>query len=53
MPYIEKLKENGVFDIYDYGKTERKNRKLGHITLTNNVRASLMKKINEISDIIF
>ena len=48
MPNINDLREIGLDDIYDYGKSERLNRKLGHITILSKDKASLMNKIKKI-----
>lgn len=39
--------------LYDYGKTERKNRKLGHVTLTADDKKDLHLKISRLKDKIF
>ena len=53
MPNKDIIEKNGPLQFYDYGKSERKNRKLGHLTITNPDRSALMDKVKKISKIIF
>ena len=53
MPSKKVMDENGPAHFYDYGKSERKNRKLGHLTLNNSNKILLMDKVKKISKIIF
>ena len=41
------------YKLYDYGKSERENRKLGHITLTSENKKDLLSKISKLKDKIF
>ena len=41
------------YKLYDYGKSERKNRKLGHITLTSENKKDLLSRISKLKDKIF
>ena len=54
---ISKMPKNILVDnnykLYDYGKSERLNRKLGHITINNNNKEDLMKDIKKISKSVF
>ena len=42
-------KNNNTYKVYDYGKSERLNRKLGHITITNDDKKDLIENVNRIS----
>ena len=53
MPDKKLIEQSNNYQIYDYGKTERKNRKLGHITCIDNDRDVLEEKINTLKNIIF
>ena len=58
MNIISKMPENiidtnGSYKLYDYGKSERLNRKLGHITVTDNDKKDLIKNVNRISKSFF
>ncbi|MBT3548848.1 MAG: 5-(carboxyamino)imidazole ribonucleotide synthase [Gammaproteobacteria bacterium] len=41
--------KNPCYKLYDYGKSERLNRKLGHITVTDNNKKELIKNVTKIS----
>ncbi len=41
--------DNGGYKLYDYGKSERLNRKLGHITFINSDKKDLIKNVNRVS----
>jgi len=47
------LTNNNNYKLYDYGKSERLNRKLGHITVNNNDKKDLMKDVEKISKSVF
>ena len=50
----DNIDENGNdYKLYDYGKSERKNRKLGHITLTSENKKDLLSRISKLKDKIF
>ena len=50
----EDINENSnSYKLYDYGKSERLNRKLGHITVNNNNKKDLIENINRISKSFF
>ena len=50
----DNIDENGNgCKLYDYGKSERKNRKLGHITLTSENKKDLLSRISKLKDKIF
>ena len=50
----DNIDENGDdYKLYDYGKSERENRKLGHITLTSENKKDLLSKISKLKDKIF
>jgi len=53
MPDINKIEKIGVSNIFNYGKSERPNRKLGHITITCSDKKLLIEKINTISKILY
>ena len=53
MPNKDIIEKNGPLQFYNYGKSERQNRKLGHLTINNPDRSALMDKVNQISKIIF
>ena len=48
MPDLNSLELPNLVEIYDYGKTERKNRKLGHITIIDKDKNSLLSGIKEL-----
>ena len=50
----DNIDENGDdYKLYDYGKSERENRKLGHITLTSENKKDLLSRISKLKDKIF
>ena len=49
----ENILINNNYKLYDYGKSERLNRKLGHITVNNNDKKDLMKDVEKISKSVF
>ena len=49
----ENMLTNNNYKLYDYGKSERLNRKLGHITVNNNDKKDLMKDVEKISKSVF
>jgi phosphoribosylaminoimidazole carboxylase (NCAIR synthetase) len=58
MNIISKMPEDinntsGNYKLYDYGKSERLNRKLGHITVTDNDKKDLIENVNRISKSFF
>ena len=53
MPDINKIKKVGVSDIFDYNKSERTNRKIGHITITCPTKKLLLEKIDTINKILY
>ena len=52
MPSEQKLITNSSYNLYDYGKSERENRKLGHITCVKSNRDDLIKNINDIKSML-
>jgi len=52
MPDINKIKEIGISDVFNYDKSERPNRKLGHITITCPTKKLLLEKIDVISKML-
>ena len=52
MPSQHKLISNSSYNLYDYGKSERKNRKLGHITCVKDNRNDLIENINDIKSML-
>jgi 5-(carboxyamino)imidazole ribonucleotide synthase len=50
---VNMLTNNNNYKLYDYGKSERLNRKLGHITVNNNDKKDLMKDVEKISKSVF
>ena len=53
IPDINAIEKIGVSDIFDYNKSERMNRKLGHITVTCPTKKLLLEKINTISKMLY
>ena len=53
MPNMNTLNYNYDYILYDYGKSERNNRKLGHITLTDTNRDILISKLSRLKEEIF
>ena len=49
----ENILINNNYKLYDYGKSERLNRKLGHITVNNDDKKDLMKDVKKISKSVF
>ena len=49
----ENMLTNNNYKLYDYGKSERLNRKLGHITVNNDDKKDLMKDVKKISKSVF
>ena len=45
MPNLAMIDMSNLIQIYDYGKTERKNRKLGHITIIDKDKDKLLNRI--------
>ncbi len=52
MPNEQKLINNSSYNLYDYGKSERENRKLGHITCVKDNRNDLIENINDIKSML-
>ncbi len=53
MPRMNNLNDNDSYSFYDYGKSERLNRKLGHITLIDPNRDILISKLSRLKEKIF
>ncbi len=53
LPNLNKLNQTKGISIYNYGKHERVNRKLGHITIVDSDANSLKKKLDYLRKIIF
>ena len=47
------ISTNNNYKLYNYGKSERLNRKLGHITINNDDKKDLIKDVERISKLIF
>ena len=45
MPDLTTLDIPNIYKIYDYGKTEKRNRKLGHITIIDKDKDILLNRI--------
>ena len=52
MPDLKLLNLSSLEKIYDYGKTERDSRKLGHITLVDKNRKKLLTRVESLTKFI-
>ena len=50
MPDNKFIKVNSNYKLYDYGKSERLNRKLGHISLTNEKKETLISELLKLKE---